>query len=378
MSRGSRITLRLAIAAASLLAATLALEAGVRVVSALDRNVLDEALRDSREPVGRDLTLLDLIRAHRDDRVVYELRPGVSGDFVGVEVSINSLGMRDVERSLEKPPGTVRIVALGDSHTFGWGVARDEAYPAVLEDLLREHFPGRRFEVWNLGVPGYNTVQEVRALELRLDEIDPDAIVINYVANDMDLPNFLAARPNPWTLSRLYLADLVSRRLALLRDEAPLPLDLVGVEPEERSRRYRMDRERIPERYQALYGWDNMEAAFLHLRQLAAARGIPALLLFNPDDYTGILAGERTDARPRPERELGERLRRAGYRIVDPQRRIVRYLRARALPTSSLWIRKTDSHTNPVRHRLLAEALLVELGRSGVLGTVASLEEELS
>jgi len=51
----------------------------------------------------------------------------------------------------DKKPGVVRIVALGDSVTHGWGVAENESYPAVLQGLLTQR--GHAVEVINAGVP---------------------------------------------------------------------------------------------------------------------------------------------------------------------------------------------------------------------------------
>ena len=56
-----------------------------------------------------------------------------------------------------KPPGTFRILVLGDSVTFGHGTLYDTSYPYLLEQQLREWRPDVNWEVWNLGVPGYNT-----------------------------------------------------------------------------------------------------------------------------------------------------------------------------------------------------------------------------
>jgi lysophospholipase L1-like esterase len=362
-----RALTRLAILGGGFAGALFMLELAVRVALSLDANYFEEALAKRRSTDGRELTLVDIVRPHPDDRVVFALRPGTRGRFVGHDLAINSIGMRDVERSYAKPPGAFRIVALGDSHTFGWGVAREETYPAVLEQMLRERFPDGEFEVWNLGVPGYNTVQEVRALELAIDRIEPDVVIVNYVDNDMDLPNFLALRPNLLSPKRSYLAELVERRSRILRDEEILPPTLVGVEVDPRTRRYVMDPERIPERYRPLAGWDNMEAAFLHLLDLARRRGIRAVLLFNPDDYRNVLRGRTDDARRKGVRELAERCADAGYLVLDPQEHILAYLRQNGLEASSLWIRATDSHTNPLRHRLLAEVLLDGLSAAGIL-----------
>src|SRR5262245_35327377 len=119
---------RLGLVATSVAAGLLALEVAVRVVSEFDRNYLDELAAPRALEPGRELDLGDLVRQNADDSIVYELRPGVRGRFMGVPVAINSLGMRDRKRSFEKAPGTVRIVGLGDSLMFGWGVRQEETF----------------------------------------------------------------------------------------------------------------------------------------------------------------------------------------------------------------------------------------------------------
>src|SRR5512147_1266560 len=55
-----------------------------------------------------------------DPDVGKRMRPGWKGDEFGAPVEINSKGLRDRELPYEKPPGTFRILALGDSWTFGF------------------------------------------------------------------------------------------------------------------------------------------------------------------------------------------------------------------------------------------------------------------
>lgn len=363
---------RLALVSGALVLGFLLLELGVRGSLAFDPNFLDEALVRNHHPAGRELTLLDLMRRHPDDRVVYELRPGTTGSFLGHPVRINSLGMRDRERSYEKPAGTVRIAALGDSHTFGWGVSQAEPWPAVLEDLLSERLPARRFEVWNFGVPGYNTVQEVRALELRLERVDPDVVVINYVDNDMDLPNFLAERPDLGSLRRSYLLELVRRRWAVFRNQAIWPAGLFGLVTEREDGRYRFPPEQIPKRFRPLSGWHNMTKAYERLARLGRAHGFAVVLLFNPDDYRPRLEGWSDDVRLKPVRTLGEQMRDRGYLVVDVQDRAFGHLETNGLDNRALWIRPGDSHSNPLRHRLVAEELLERLGGAGLLSPAPS------
>ncbi len=93
------------------------------------------------------------------------LRAGYNGWFAGVPVRINNLGFRDPrDYELKKPAGTFRILVFGDSVTFGHGAVYETTYPYLLEGKLEAWRPDVRWEVWNLGVPGYNTGQELAYL----------------------------------------------------------------------------------------------------------------------------------------------------------------------------------------------------------------------
>jgi lysophospholipase L1-like esterase len=275
--------------------------------------------------------------------------------------------MRDQERSLQKERGVYRIVCLGDSHTFGWGVEQEETYPARLEEMLAKKYTGKAFEVLNHGVPGYNTVQEVASFAEKIDDLDPDMVIINYVNNDMDLPNFLADRPDPLTLRRSYLTELLRRRLAILRGGKILPSGLTHAGQDERSLHFRPPVEDIPEKFRTLYGWDNMVDAFRRLAGICRERDIHCLVLFNMDDYSPRLAGKTPTVMPRFVRELAEMCRKKGYLVADPQERVFRYLQENVLDTTAVWISETDSHTNPIRHGFIAEEILAVTEEAGLL-----------
>jgi len=113
------------------------------------------------------------------------LRPG--SDYRDNDTSghINALGLRGPERTIEKPPGTLRVICVGGSTTFGAGILGDEnTYPARLEEHLARALPDRRVEVWNAGVPGYTTAEDVIYLGLRLIDFHPDLIVLYEGYND--------------------------------------------------------------------------------------------------------------------------------------------------------------------------------------------------
>ncbi|MDP1571644.1 MAG: GDSL-type esterase/lipase family protein [Vicinamibacterales bacterium] len=114
------------------------------------------------------------------------LSPGYDGWFAGVPVRVNRLGFRDDrDYAVEKAPGVFRILVLGDSVTFGHGTSGDTTYPHLLEQRLRAWQPDVAWEVWNLGVPGYATSQELAYLRQVADEWRPDLVVVGFFQNDL-------------------------------------------------------------------------------------------------------------------------------------------------------------------------------------------------
>jgi lysophospholipase L1-like esterase len=124
-----------------------------------------------------------------------ELEPGCNVVFDGYSVKlpethlkINSYGFRDYEYALNKENKTFRIIALGDSFTFGWGVELNESYPKILEKMLNEMLApktGIKYEVLNFGVPGYNALEKVVFFKKLGIKFNPDLIIFQYGADDI-------------------------------------------------------------------------------------------------------------------------------------------------------------------------------------------------
>jgi len=107
-------------------------------------------------------------------------RPSFRYTLAGSETTINRLGYRGREVASARTPGRRRIVMLGDSITFGYGVRDGETFSAVIETL------DPRLEVVNLGVQGYGTDQELLKLEREGFAYAPDVVVLNVcLANDL-------------------------------------------------------------------------------------------------------------------------------------------------------------------------------------------------
>lgn len=101
---------------------------------------------------------------------------------------INSRGIRGPEYEDRPPEGTVRVVCVGDSCTFGEGVEPDRTWPGQLERLLNESTGGgRTWEVINTGVAGYDLAQKLAHTRDKCLELHPDLLILGYSLNDPQL-----------------------------------------------------------------------------------------------------------------------------------------------------------------------------------------------
>jgi hypothetical protein len=155
------------------------------------------------------------------------LNPGYDGWFAGVPARINALGFRDNRDSdLAKPPGTFRILVLGDSVTFGHGTLFETTYPYLLEQRLKSWRPSTQWQVWNLGVPGYNTGQELSQLKQLGPRYQPDLVIVGFYPNDMtdnavieqpSLTRRLSSAVQRGMQSRLYSYEFYKRAVLTMR-----------------------------------------------------------------------------------------------------------------------------------------------------------------
>ena len=97
------------------------------------------------------------------------------------EANINGLGFRDREFDSRKL-NQYRILAIGDSFTFGWGVDIEKAWPKVLEQNL--HREGMLAEVANLGKPGAGPADYADTAEKAVPLLRPDLIVVGVLQGD--------------------------------------------------------------------------------------------------------------------------------------------------------------------------------------------------
>jgi lysophospholipase L1-like esterase len=151
-----------------------------------------ETLTRSLEPGPFSLLDRNPYVVHPEDARVVLHKPGFEGRWDGTWYQINPLGLRGPAIEADASEDIYRIVALGDSCTFGKGVVEGDTWPRQLESLLGEALSGvRRVVVANLGVNGYSgTTYERIFREVGLG-LEPDLVVVGYNLNDF--PNAIRA-----------------------------------------------------------------------------------------------------------------------------------------------------------------------------------------
>ena len=273
----------------------------------------------------------------------YQPRAGFDGiTKFGIRVHINSVGLRSPEIAMHKPLGCKRVLVLGDSVAFGWGVPEEQIFSRRLENALR-HQLACPVEVIDAGVTGYATVDEADYFTHEGLEVEPDVVLIYYIENDnvstTHVQGAVASFLKDWVVFRSTLASAVLYAWRVNRWKwraSAAGGDRASYEAEQRA-------------------WDSRPgtaaslAALHEIGSVAKQRGMRTILASNPNNL-----GDRSIDEVR-NRRLREVSASDDFVFVDIGPALVPY-RDRDLAVSA-----TDRHPNGFAHGVIAEALLPAL-----------------
>ena len=126
--------------------------------------------------------------------------------------SVNSLGFREREISMQKPADVYRIAVVGDSLTYGQGIAEQDRFSRMIERTLNG---GKiSYQVYNFGIPGAETIDHIRFLE-DVFKIDPDFILLQWFTNDVEGPDKSARQSYYRLIPSDYLSGILQKNSAL-------------------------------------------------------------------------------------------------------------------------------------------------------------------
>ncbi|MEQ8733662.1 MAG: SGNH/GDSL hydrolase family protein [Rhodospirillaceae bacterium] len=263
-----------------------------------------------------------------DPAIGHRHKAGRQAKLMGVEVAINEDGHRDSPVS-QMNNTAAKILMLGDSITFGWGVPQDETVSARLEPMLTQRI-GKPVNVLNTGVGNYNTAMEVAWFERYGLALKPDVVVLNVFIND--------AEPTPHVNNVPWWDRFLYSRVILFGALDTARRTLFGGQDWETY-------------YAELYnedaaGWRTMQASVRRLAALCQEAGLSLIIV----DYP-----ELRQLSPYPFAEISKRfsaladLHNVEYVALLPS--------VQGENPASLWVTAPDPHPNSYANKLFADYL---------------------
>ena len=243
-------------------------------------------------------------------------------------ISINRFGMRDQDYAEQPAPGTHRTVVLGASSVMGWGVGDGETFEALVEQRLNREWRDagiERFEVLNMGVPGYQPPQQLLVMERALG-FAPDTVL--FVATGRELSRSVA-----------YLAEVVHKGIAIPYDGLAAIVARAEVSAS-------MDETLVRQRL-APHGRAVLAEVYGRIARQARAQGAAPVLVFLPQAREGSWQEETPDTLAVA--------REAGFRVIDLSDVY------RGHDIEAVRLAPWDDHPNAYAHGLIADRLFAAL-----------------
>jgi lysophospholipase L1-like esterase len=275
----------------------------------------------------------------------------------GVIMSVDRWGMRrraeDTEQA--KPAGTTRILLLGDSFAFGVGVRDEDTFARRIEARLAAT-AGRRVEVLNAGVQGYNTHDEVVYLEKEWLAFEPDIVLVVFYLNDAYDDS--AILNNGEALGIYYEQPggllKVSRLWDLIQHKFQQRRTSKAIEQFYHQRYFAEASEFLENPGSTRVDWTACKQALAHAADLSRQRGFKLGVVIFPELYHLDARHPFADVYALVERSCADlgiptlNLFKTTFRGRDPR---------------ELWVHPTDHHPNEIAHRVAADAIAVFLTR---------------
>lgn len=283
---------------------------------------------------------------------LWGMSPGIKPNAEDSQASINELGFRGPLPERPKPDDRLRIISLGDSSFYGFGVNDSETFDVRLIDLLKKE--GLNVDSVNAGVAGYSIAQHRVAMDEVIWDLEPDVLVLCNVWSDNTWDTFRDedllvsarfAQRNP--LTRSALVKWIASWLGSFQSDGEGRIIVWnGSEgwPEGKVRRVPLQR------------WIELHHEVL---VEASRRGVSAVFLKPTNSY--LLGAEQLGPPPgwTPYFEAMNALANHHHiPIVDVSRAYRSAIDQGAKPTDLLW---DKMHPTAFGHEVLAKAIRAEL-----------------
>jgi len=278
-----------------------------------------------------------------DPLLMWRVRPNLERK----RYSTNSGGFRDREFPRKKEPGEFRIIVLGDSTSWGWGVPDGAPYPRILEELLAGKEKTGSFEVLNGGMPGYTSFQGMLLFRTELSRYSPDLVITYFGVNDCTSRQGIKGDADRG-LPPLWLVGVMRflRKSMLYSDARRAALLIAGGKD---------DKQHTPGEYRQRVTPEEFRGNISEIEESAADRGAEVLNITPAWNFAGEIRSDVSKVVFGEKGALVEYFDRGPVYRADPSVDLAGVLARAGLEPGYLFL--DYCHLSPTGHRLLAEEL---------------------
>ncbi|MBN2383347.1 SGNH/GDSL hydrolase family protein [bacterium] len=310
---------------------------------------------------------LEIHRQSANPLLVFELIPDSQVFQDDVFYRINTEGLRDLPSHTHEKTGSFRIAAVGDSFTFGMALPLEMTWPKQLEHLLQERF-GPTVSVYNFGIMGYDTQQEIELIKTRVLLYQPDLIIIGYCLNDVGVFSRERSEVNHYKGYHEYLKTgvalldhlldqsrffrFIKERLFLYRSNIKVGFEHMDLHPDVWEAIRLGYTQYLYELYQKQEVIETLKSNMVRLKQISSEHNLPIIICLFPeiDNFDQYIYAE-------VHRLLVDTIQEAGLLALDF------YPRMSQFKPAQIRISRTNHHPNARGNEIAATELLTFIER---------------
>lgn len=304
---------------------------------------------------GKDCDLHQIAKIADNPRIIYDMKANIDCIHKGEQLITNNIGVRDIRMyPIQKDENTITIAGIGDSVMYGWRVPQDKNYLSIIEQKR----PNTK--TLNFAVPGYNTAIEIETVKEKVLPYHPDIVVLGFVYNDFDLPNFIVPQENYWTLKKSFLLE----RLNIIAQKGIALFPYLQDSPRQESREisnegFEDTPQKVPEHYRDMVGFENFKKYLRELKQLEQEHGFKTIVFL----YSMIEVIDEYENQYEP--EIISLLNELDIPYVSNREAFRHYMKEHdntdKFRESSLIIAPDDPHPSIAGHDIISDLIINEL-----------------
>ena len=274
----------------------------------------------------------------------------------------HDMGGRGQHTYLPKPEGACYIMLLGDSFTYGYGLAVEERYSDIIDANFASDYPEKMIYLVNQGRPGYSTADQREKLLEYIDVAEPALIIIGFVYNDTQprSSRYSAERAAYYQENGAKIDQVADRLISLGLPEIALQYVQAADNYGYRAGLYPTWQEALQRTYETdSPEWQEFVTELQLIKEISDEYGMPDPVFFvlnsfiehdEPTDYTDLDPSLPITLRWYHQAQMAAA--EAGYRTLNVEKELLENVTPEEIPVNEL-----DDHPSAKVNQIYAEKL---------------------